>query len=63
MLQLVRGEIKTLNTLVTQEYDELTLSWTGSQLTQVLYKKDSATIKTLTLSYDGVGNLTGVIAT
>ena len=63
MLQLVRGEIKTLNTLVTQEYDELTLSWTGSQLTQVLYRKDSTTIKTLTLSYDGSGNLTGVVAT
>lgn len=63
MLKLVRGEVKILNTLVTQEFDELILSWTGSQLTQVLYIKDGSTIKTLALSYDGGGNLIGVVAT
>ena len=63
MLNIVRGEVKVLNTLVTQEFDELVLSWTGSQLTQVEYIKSGAVVKTLTLSYDGGGNLTGVTAT
>lgn len=63
MIKLIRGEVKILNTLVTQEFDKLTLNWTGSQLTQVLYIKDGITVKTLALSYDGGGNLTGVIAT
>jgi len=63
MLNIVRGEVKVLNTLVTQEFDELVLSWSGSTLTQVEYKKSGSTIKTLALSYDGGGNLTGVTAT
>ena len=47
------------NGLVPEAYDELALSYSGSNLTTVVYKLAGATIATLTLSYSG-SNLTGV---
>ena len=40
-------------------YDEIELSYTGDDLTGVVYKKDTATVGTLTLTYT-TGNLTNV---
>jgi hypothetical protein len=48
--------------LVPQTYDEIVLSYTGSDLTGVVYKQATVTIATLTLSYTG-SNLTGVVRT
>lgn len=48
--------------LVPQNYDELVLSYTGADLTGVVYKLATVTVATLTLSYSG-GNLVGVIRT
>ncbi len=42
------------------KYDEIVLSYTGADLTGVVYKLASTVVSTLTLSYTG-GNLTGVI--
>lgn len=47
------------NGLVPEAYDELVLSYTGADLTGVVYKLSGATIATLTLSYTS-GNLTSV---
>lgn len=46
--------------LVPESYDEIGLSYTGSNLTTVTYKKASATIATLTLTYSG-SQLTNVL--
>lgn len=40
-------------------YDSIELGYTDDNLTSVVYKKDSVTVATLTLSYTS-GNLTGV---
>lgn len=42
------------------KYDQIVLSYTGSDLTGVVYKLATVTVATLTLSYT-LGNLTGVI--
>jgi hypothetical protein len=42
------------------EHDEIVLSYTGSNLTGVVYKLATATVATLTLAYDGNDNLTSV---
>lgn len=44
------------------EYDEIVLSYTGSDLTGVVYKLATVVVCTLTLSYTS-GNLTGVAKT
>jgi hypothetical protein len=44
------------------KYDEIVLSYTGSDLTGVVYKLAAATVATLTLSYTG-SDLTGVTRT
>lgn len=49
------------NSLIPTQYDELVLGYTGSNLTSVTYKLAAATVGTLTLSYDGSDNLSGVI--
>lgn len=49
------------NNLVPESFDEIDLSYTGDNLTSVVYKKDNITIKTLTLTYSG-SNLTNVTA-
>jgi hypothetical protein len=45
--------------LVPEPYDEITLSYTGSDLTEVVYKSASVTVATLTLAYD-TGQLVSV---
>lgn len=45
--------------LVPEPYDEITLSYTGSDLTGVVYKSASVTVATLTLAYD-TGKLVSV---
>lgn len=47
--------------LVPGAYDEIDLSYTGSNLTQAVYKLAGTTIKTLTLSYTG-SQLNSVVA-
>lgn len=45
------------------EYDYISLSYTGSNLTGVVYKlggSGGTTVSTLTMTYDGSGNLTSV---
>ncbi len=50
------------NGLVPEAYDEVTLSYTGADVTGVVYKLASATVATLTLGYSG-SNLTSVTRT
>lgn len=47
-------------TLVPDQYDEVSLSYTGDDLTSVVYSLDSSPVATLTLSYTS-GKLTGVV--
>jgi hypothetical protein len=54
-----------VNSLVPGEYDYIVLSYTGSDLTGVVYKKggvSGTTVSTLTLGYSG-GNLVSVAKT
>ena len=46
--------------LVTDAYDSIELSYTGSNLTGVVYKNSGAVSATLTLAYDGSSNLISV---
>lgn len=46
--------------LVNQPYNEIALSYTGTDLTGVVYKLSGVTVCTLTLGYTG-GNLTSVV--
>lgn len=46
--------------LVNQPYDEIALSYTGTDLTGVLYKLGGVTVATLTLGYAS-GKLTSVV--
>jgi hypothetical protein len=49
--------------LVPEKYDYISLSYTGSNLTGVVYKSGGSggtTVATLTLGYDGSNNLTSV---
>jgi len=50
------------NSLVTESYDEIALTYDGTKLSTVVYKLASATVATLTLSYSGT-TLTGVTKT
>ena len=45
--------------LVNQPYDQITLSYTGTDLTGVIYRLSGVTVATLTLGYTS-GNLTSV---
>lgn len=49
------------NDLVPSQYDTVTLSYTGSNLTGVVYSLDGSTVGTLTLTYDGSSNLLTVV--
>ena len=54
------------NSLVPSEYDYISLSYTGSNLTGVVYKNGGAsgtTASTLTLAYDGSDNLISITKT
>ena len=46
--------------LVNQPYDEIALSYTGTDLTGVVYRLAGVTVATLTLGYTGT-NLTSVV--
>lgn len=46
--------------LVNQPYNEIVLSYTGTDLTGVVYKLSGVTVVTLTLGYTS-GNLTSVV--
>lgn len=48
--------------LVNQPYDEIALSYTGTNLTGVVYKLAGVTVATLTLAYAG-STLTSVVRT
>ena len=57
-----KGELKSVSAsaLVPSDYDSISLSYTGDDLTQVQYVKDAVVVTTLTLSYAS-GKLTGVV--
>jgi hypothetical protein len=46
--------------LVNQPYNEIVLSYTGTDVTGVVYKLSGVTVATLTLGYTS-GNLTSVV--
>ncbi len=57
--------ITPLNSLVTESYDYISLGYTGSNLTTVIYKSGGSsgtTVATLTLGYTG-SNLVSVTKT
>ena len=59
----VSGTINTLTGLEIPDHDYIALSYTGSNLTGVVYKTGGSggtTVATLTLAYDGNDNLTSV---
>ena len=56
------SELEVINSLVPLKYDYISLSYTGSNLTGVVFKTGGAggaTVSTLTLAYTG-SNLTSV---
>lgn len=56
-------QVDILNTLVPAVYDYTSLSYTGSNLTGVVFKTGGSggtTVATLSLAYDGSNNLTSV---
>jgi len=55
-----RMPVDIMNNLVPESYDEISLSYTGGNLTGVVYKKSNATVATLLLGYDGSDNLISV---
>jgi hypothetical protein len=56
------GTLKTsvLSGLVPENYDTVDMTYTGDDLTGVVYKSGATTVATLTLTYTG-GNLTKVV--
>lgn len=59
------SELQTLNSLVPSQYDYISLSYTGDNLTGVVFKTGGSggtTVSTLTLAYSG-SNLTSVTKT
>jgi len=62
----VIDELEVINSLVPTKYDYISLSYTGSNLTGVVFKiggSAGSTASTLTLAYDGSDNLTSVTKT
>ena len=59
----VIAELDALNSLVPSVFDYILLSYTGANLTGVVFKNGGASgsvVSTLTLGYDGSSNLTSV---
>ena len=56
----VAGGVVALSALVPAEYNSIDLSYTGDNLTGVVYKQGATTVATLTLGYTGA-NLTSVV--
>lgn len=54
--------VNIMSSLVPQKYDEIDLSYTGDNLTGVVYKSAGVTVATLTLTYAG-STLTNVVRT
>lgn len=54
--------VTALTALVPAEYNSIDLSYTGENLTSVVYKQGATTVATLTLGYTGT-NLTSVVRT
>lgn len=55
--------LAVINGLSIPEHDYIALSYTGSNLTGVVYKtggSNGTTVATLTLTYDGSNNLTSI---
>lgn len=44
-------------------HDEIVMSYSGGNISTVVYKADSVTVATLTMTYDLSGNLTSVVRT
>lgn len=62
----IREDVHAIRGIGIPSYDYLQNSYTSGNLTQVVYKSGGAsgtTVATLTLSYDGSGNLTSVTKT
>lgn len=62
----IRDDVNAIRGIGIPAYDYLQNSYTSGNLTQVVYKSggaSGATVATLTLSYDGSGNLTSVTRT
>jgi hypothetical protein len=59
----IKAKVTSLAGMAIPAHDYLALSYTGSNLTGVVYKtagSSGTTVATLTLGYDGSGNLTSV---
>ncbi|MGA0848170.1 MAG: hypothetical protein ACO3PY_06155 [Pontimonas sp.] len=59
----IPNQVSVVTGLEIPEHDHIDLSYTGSNLTGVVYKSGGAsgtTVATLTLAYDGSDNLTSV---
>jgi hypothetical protein len=54
--------VRVANSFAPEQYDEIVLGYTGTDLTTVTYKLGGVTVGTLTLSYTGT-DLTGVVRT
>ena len=57
------GTVRVTNQLVPVNFDELVISYVGAttDISTVVYKLATATVATVTLSYDGSNRLTGVV--
>lgn len=55
-------KVINVSSLIPKQYDKIELSYTGDDLTGVVYKLDGSTVVTLTLAYTG-GKLTSVTKT
>jgi hypothetical protein len=56
-LSNIYAELQKLNSLVPARWDNFTCSYTGVNLTGVVFKLGAATVATITLTYDGSNNL------
>lgn len=66
LLSDVKTELQKINSLVPASYDHIGLSYTGSNLTQAVYRTGGASgtiVSTITLAYDGSDNLISVTKT
>lgn len=57
LLSAAVTELQKINSLVPALFDEIVLSYTGSNPTSAVYKYNGSTVATLTLTYDGSNNL------
>ena len=57
------GTVRVTNQLIPVNFDELVVSYVGAttDISTVVYKLATATVATVTLSYDGSNRLTGVV--